>query len=195
MAALIGRVAARIRGEAVIAHGMKVKGAAAPSVALRLARPPGFPPRSRGSRNQKAMNRPYPSGTPLPMNPPSLRGIPLAQNVGRVPSPPLPAPGTARPTDVREHRRIWLSLLLLLTSPSPTLGAKVPDGFPRFLVPGNQAQMDSLRRLYWLHYEPAGPLIPLWDEWMPMATLWPASSAESLRAMRVRWARRCPRAA
>jgi hypothetical protein len=48
--------------------------------------------------------------------------------------------------------------------------------------------MDSLRRLYWLHYEGGGPLIPLWDEWMPMATLWPAVSPESLRAMRVRWA-------
>ena len=48
--------------------------------------------------------------------------------------------------------------------------------------------MDSLRRLYWLHYEPAGPLIPLWDEWMPMATLWPVVSPEASRGMRVRWA-------
>ena len=30
--------------------------------------------------------------------------------------------------------------------------------------------MESLRNLFWLHYQPAGPLIPLWDEWMPMST-------------------------
>ncbi len=49
--------------------------------------------------------------------------------------------------------------------------------------------MDSLRKLYWLHYQPAGPLIPLWDEWMPMATLWPArGSGRELEAMRIRWA-------
>lgn len=49
--------------------------------------------------------------------------------------------------------------------------------------------MDSLRRLFWLHYQPAGPLIPLWDEWMPMATLWPAlGSGRQLESMRLRWA-------
>src|SRR5262245_29570153 len=48
--------------------------------------------------------------------------------------------------------------------------------------------MDSLRALYWLHYEPAGPLIPLWDEWMPMSTLWPARDAAARDSMRSRWA-------
>ena len=49
--------------------------------------------------------------------------------------------------------------------------------------------MDSLRRLFWLHYQPAGPLIPLWDEWLPMSTLWPAlGSGRELEAMRIRWA-------
>jgi hypothetical protein len=32
-----------------------------------------------------------------------------------------------------------------------------------------------------LHYQPAGPLIPLWDEWMPMATLWPARSGVGIQ--------------
>lgn len=50
--------------------------------------------------------------------------------------------------------------------------------------------MESLRALYWLHYEPAGPLIALWDEWMPNATLWPArGEGAQLNAMRERWAR------
>jgi hypothetical protein len=70
-----------------------------------------------------------------------------------------------------------------------TQAATVPDDFPRFVVPGHQKEMDSLRALFWNHYEPAGPLIPLWDEWMPMSTLWPArGSAVPLDAMRARWA-------
>jgi hypothetical protein len=67
--------------------------------------------------------------------------------------------------------------------------AQVPEDFPRFVVPGHEKQMDSLRQLFWLHYAPAGPLISLWDEWMPMSTLWPArGSGRDLEAMRIRWA-------
>ncbi|MHB8523766.1 MAG: hypothetical protein ACYDH9_23845, partial [Limisphaerales bacterium] len=65
----------------------------------------------------------------------------------------------------------------------------VPEDFPRFVVPGHERQMQSLRDLYWLHYQPAGPLIPLWDEWMPRSTLWPArGSGAALESMRGRWA-------
>jgi hypothetical protein len=81
-----------------------------------------------------------------------------------------------------------LSLIFLLSC-APLLAAEVPDDFPRFVVPGHEKQMDSLRKLYWLHYQPAGPLIPLWDEWIPMSTLWAGrgSNAVSPR-MRQRWA-------
>jgi hypothetical protein len=72
---------------------------------------------------------------------------------------------------------------------SVTGGAEVPDDFPRFVVPGAERQMRSLRELFWLHYQPAGPLIPLWDAWMPMSTLWPArGSGPELESMRLRWA-------
>ena len=64
----------------------------------------------------------------------------------------------------------------------------VPDDFPRFDVPGFEKEMTSLRSLFWLHYEPAGPLIPLWDEWMPMSTLWPAREGDEASGMRARWA-------
>jgi hypothetical protein len=48
--------------------------------------------------------------------------------------------------------------------------------------------MTLLRELFWMHYQPAGPLIPLWDEWMPMSTLWPArGEGEQLQATRRRW--------
>ncbi|HWI59436.1 MAG TPA: hypothetical protein VNZ22_19565, partial [Bacillota bacterium] len=66
---------------------------------------------------------------------------------------------------------------------------EVPGDFPRFVVPGQEQPMQTLRELYWLHYRPAGPLIPLWDEWMPMSTLWPARGAGvELERMRGRWA-------
>ncbi len=71
---------------------------------------------------------------------------------------------------------------------SPEVAA-VPADFPQFVVPGYEREMAHLRELFWLHYEPAGPLIPLWDEWMPMSTLWPAHGPEvGLQTMRTRWA-------
>jgi len=86
-----------------------------------------------------------------------------------------------------------LSTIILFSIPmaasEPTKGPSVPDDFPRFIVPGHEKLMDSLRQLFWLHYEPAGPLIPLWDEWMPMSTLWPAMEVtRDLQSMRKRWA-------
>ncbi len=82
--------------------------------------------------------------------------------------------------------------LLLISIPiggPAAAGTAVPDDFPRFTVPGCEQQMDSLRSLFWIHYQPAGPLIPLWDEWMPMSTLWPARGTNSASLeMRKRWA-------
>ena len=79
----------------------------------------------------------------------------------------------------------WAALLLITAANA----ASVPEDFPRFIVPGYEKELESLRALFWLHYEPAGPLIPLWDEWMPMSTLWPATGVGAqLNAMRARWA-------
>jgi hypothetical protein len=83
---------------------------------------------------------------------------------------------------------ILATLLISLSGATAAEAPPAPDDFPRFSVPGYEKQLDSLRRLYWLHYQPAGPLIPLWDEWMPMSTLWPAvGEGGSLQAMRKRW--------
>jgi len=89
----------------------------------------------------------------------------------------------------------FLTLLLVVVCPSqaqePAVrkAMGVPDDFPRFVVPGHEKPMQCLRELYWLHYQPAGPLITLWDEWMPMSTLWPArGSGAELGKMRGRWA-------
>jgi hypothetical protein len=66
--------------------------------------------------------------------------------------------------------------------------AAPPDDFPRFIVPGHEAEMESLRNLFWLHYANAGPRITLWDEWLANSTLWPArGTGAELDAMRERW--------
>ena len=81
------------------------------------------------------------------------------------------------------------SLAVGASQPAGRTAASIPDDFPRFIVPGHEKEMSLLRELYWLHYQPAGPLIPLWDEWMPMSTLWPAcGKGTQLDSMRSRWA-------
>ncbi len=99
-------------------------------------------------------------------------------------------------THIRARRRLALLVPWLATfccsaaqpSGTPAL-MDVPDDFPRFIVPGQEQPMQWLRGLYWLHYQSAGPLITLWDEWMPMSTLWPArGSGIDLEQMRRRWA-------
>lgn len=70
----------------------------------------------------------------------------------------------------------WVALLLMAV-PVCALGSQqggVPNDFPRFHVAGAERQMDTLRRLFWLHYPGAGPKSTLWDEWLSCAALWPA---------------------
>jgi hypothetical protein len=86
-------------------------------------------------------------------------------------------------------RIILVPVVVLVAGFLHSARAQVPEDFPRFIVPGQEQSMQWLRELYWLHYQPAGPLIPLWDEWMPMSTLWPArGSGLELEQMRGRWA-------
>src|SRR5688572_22331607 len=88
-----------------------------------------------------------------------------------------------------------LALVLIVADLSASLAwAAAPaepivpaEAFPRFVVPGHDGAMKSLRNLYWLHYRNNGPMATLWDEWLPPATLWPATG-DQLK-MRERWAR------
>jgi hypothetical protein len=65
----------------------------------------------------------------------------------------------------------------------------VPGDFPQFIVPGHEREMASLRSLFWQHYQSAHPLVPMWDEWLPNAMLWPArGEGAKLAAMRASWA-------
>ena len=100
------------------------------------------------------------------------------------------------PTRTSAPRRFLVVLLATLISviaraqdASTPKRMEVPEDFSHFGVPGHEPEMQALRELYWLHYQPAGPLIPLWDAWMPMSTLWPArGSGAEMEAMRARWA-------
>lgn len=90
-----------------------------------------------------------------------------------------------------DSRKVWLFVAVFsLALPTAVAIAEVPDDFPRYIVPGKEAEMESLRQLFWLHYQVAGPQIPLWDEWLPNATLWPAvGTGTELNSMRERWAK------
>ncbi len=82
----------------------------------------------------------------------------------------------------------YLILVLLITIPITCRGEamSIPNDFPRFAVPGFEAQMESLREMYWLHYPGAGPKATLWDPWLPTPSLWPAVEGSS-EAFRQQW--------
>jgi len=64
----------------------------------------------------------------------------------------------------------------------------IPNDFPRFSVPGHEKEMETLRRLYWLHYPGSGPKATLWDPWLPMPSLWPAvETNDSMNSFRGQW--------
>ncbi|MGQ9763681.1 MAG: glycosyl hydrolase family 65 protein [Armatimonadota bacterium] len=66
----------------------------------------------------------------------------------------------------------------------------IPNDFPRFVVPGFEHEMDSLRSLYWLHYPGSGPKATLWDLWLPAPSLWPAVESDAMvHNMRNQWSR------
>ncbi len=87
--------------------------------------------------------------------------------------------------------RLWINCLfavLVFTTCSEMGLAATPDDFPRFIVPGKEQEMESLRSLFWLHYQSAGPALAVWDEWLANSTLWPArGEGTELSAMRTRW--------
>ena len=91
----------------------------------------------------------------------------------------------------------WLLIANCVLSASPVvLGGEpqpTPEDFPRFIVPGHEQAMASLRDLYWLHYRDyrtrSKPMPTVWDEWMTGSTLWPAvESTGGMSEIRRHWA-------
>jgi hypothetical protein len=62
----------------------------------------------------------------------------------------------------------------------------IPDDFPRFTVPGFDAETSALRTMHWLHRGRAGPGATLWDAWIASPSLWPATGDAAGRAERWR---------
>lgn len=84
----------------------------------------------------------------------------------------------------------WVMLLVMTISLSAYSSQRegIPDDFPHFQVPLHEKQMDTLRRLFWLHYPGAGPKATLWDEWLSSASLWPAVETNDFaRSFRQQW--------
>lgn len=83
------------------------------------------------------------------------------------------------------HSSILFALAVLSVAALGVQANSIPDDFPRFHVPGQEKPLDTLRRLFWLHYPGAGPKATLWDEWLSLASLWPAvdtnGAADSFR--------------
>jgi len=52
--------------------------------------------------------------------------------------------------------------------------AAPPEGFPRFIVPGHDADMNALRSLFFLHYTSGRILATFNMHWMAESVLWPA---------------------
>ncbi len=96
----------------------------------------------------------------------------------------------------QQHRGLFgglalrsIGILSLTYSCAIYANEEIPDDFPRFIVPGHQAQLDSVRALYWLHYPGAGPKATLWDEWLSPPSLWPAvATGEQSDTFRRQWA-------
>ena len=74
-------------------------------------------------------------------------------------------------------RRSAIISVLFIAS---TAVAQVPDAFTRFIVPGQEDTMDSLRELFWQHYPGAGPKALIWEEWLSLSSLWPAYQAADM---------------
>jgi len=88
-------------------------------------------------------------------------------------------------------RVLSLSCLLVAAGAVRLLAQSVgaiPIDFPRFLVPGHEPEMATLRALFWLHYPGAGPKATLWDEWLSGPSLWPAvTTGQQADTFRQQW--------
>jgi len=57
--------------------------------------------------------------------------------------------------------------------------------FPKFIVPGFEKEMNTLRDLFILHYPGSGPKATLWDPWLAFSSLWPDSNYNNF--MKSQW--------
>ncbi|HEV7299634.1 MAG TPA: glycosyl hydrolase family 65 protein [Tepidisphaeraceae bacterium] len=78
-----------------------------------------------------------------------------------------------------------------INMPWAKLDNAIPEHFPTFTVPGQEAQMKSLRQMHHeLYRSGARPWGTTWDPWLPAPSLWPAvERGGEVGPVRDRWAR------
>mgnify|MGYP001084979193 CR=1 FL=1 len=75
-----------------------------------------------------------------------------------------------------------LALFPILVAPALARAEAPSDVFPKFEAPGEEAAMERLRELFWLHRD-GRTHCTLWDAWLPHGTLWAATEpAGAVRA-------------
>ena len=75
-----------------------------------------------------------------------------------------------------DRNRLAFALALSLSlglAPAPARAEAPSEAFPRFAAPGEEAALDHLRDLFWLHRDGLTDCT-LWDAWLPHGTLWAA---------------------
>src|SRR6476660_3700056 len=70
--------------------------------------------------------------------------------------PTVPPPGEGALLSKQRAARAAAGIIVSLLGALASIAAP-PDDFPQFIVPGHEAEMESLRNLFWLHYANAGP--------------------------------------
>ena len=55
------------------------------------------------------------------------------------------------------------------------LPATIPGNFPEFIVPGAEKEMATVKELFLHHFPNSHNEMALWDCWLPMSVIWPAT--------------------
>ena len=59
------------------------------------------------------------------------------------------------------------------------LPATLKENFPEFIVPGAEKEMATVKELFMHHFPNSHNEMPLWDCWLPMSVLWPATGVRN----------------
>lgn len=85
---------------------------------------------------------------------------------------------------------LFAGALFMVAQPIEEMNS-LPQSFPRFEVPGHEEELEALRQIFLLHFEPEMKMGTLWDEWLPHSMIWPAvETGPGGRSEREHWRER-----
>lgn len=76
-------------------------------------------------------------------------------------------------------------IFFLLTSGAWSQSPALSASEQVFAASGYESEMKHINELFWLHYPGSGPKATMWEEWLSMCSLWPAT--DQLESMRTAW--------